>query len=283
MMQTIDYLAGSELNGRATGSPESAVLEQYLEQRFSDLGLEPASVFGLSGYRQEFQVPSERVFIENMPAGQAVTAANILGEIPGQPGSQTLVLAANYDGLGSDPKTGSFFPGADYNASGVSAVLELARIFTLEDKKPQKNVVFALMGGEECGNYGAQTLAEAIESGGMTGSVSVINIEGIGAGQGDYMDVWDLDYGKNKKMAEALDSAAAAVGVTLEPGGQDAGTSANVFFLYHEAAVTCDWSWYERSEHPDFHTTNDTPDKINQDGLRSITEVVAEATWNLAY
>jgi Peptidase family M28 len=283
MMATISYMSGEELQGRATGSPQSKILEDYLIQQLQTLGLQPAAVLGINDYRQEFPVPSERVFVEGMPPDQTVTGANLLGEIPGDPGSQILILAANYDGMGIDPKSGAFYPGADYNASGCSGVLELARLLTAAGETPKKTVVFALLGGEECGNFGSQTLAETIESAGLQNKVSIINLEGIGAGQGDYMDAWDLDYRKSKDAADALDNAASALGVMLEPGGADPGSSANVFFLFHQSAVTCDWSWYERTEHPDFHTTNDVPGNINRDGLQNVTEVVAEATWDLAY
>jgi hypothetical protein len=47
-------------------------------------------------------------------------------------------------------------------------------------------------------------------------------------------------------------------------------------------AVTCDWSWFERIEHPDFHLTSDTPDRINQEGLLKTTQVIAVAAWILA-
>jgi Peptidase family M28 len=283
MMQTISYMAGEELQGRPTGSPQSAELESYLMKQFSDLGLQPPEALGLTDYREEFPVPTERLFLENTPSGETVTAANILGEIRGEPGSEILILAANYDGLGIDVKTGSIYPGADYNASGSSAVLELARLFSEIKQRPKKTVMFALLGGEECGNYGSQALAAAIESAGLRQAVSIINIEGIGAGQGNYMDVWNLDYRKNEPAADALAGAADLLGVELEPGGADSGTSSNVFFLFHQAAVTCDWSWYERSEHPDFHKTSDVAEKINEQGLKNVTEVVAQATWDLAY
>ena len=109
-----------------------------------------------------------------------------------------------------------------------------------------------------------------------------LNLEGLGAGSGDYMDVWDLNYRKNRPTVEAIDEAAALLEVELELGGERLGTSASTFFLFHIPAVTVDWSWFERDDHPDFHLPTDTADKIREDGLLQVTKVVAAATWELS-
>ncbi len=283
MMETIEYLSGEELRGRPTGSPQSLEAEAYLEESLDGMGLEPVSELGLEDYRQEFPIPPERCFInEALPPDTPVTGANILGKVPGASGEEMIILTANYDGLGVDPSTGAFYPGADYNASGTSAVLELASVFSSLEREPAKTLVFAFLGGEECGGYGSSALAKALEAGGFRNSVRIINLEGLGGGEGDYMDVWDLNYRKNRPTVEALEAAAAMLDVQLEPGGADPGTSAGVFFIYHMPAVTCDWSWFERDEHPHFHLPSDTPDRINQEGLSQVTQVVAAAAWMLA-
>jgi hypothetical protein len=283
MMETVDYMAGEQLKGRPTGSPECTELETHLEESLSEDGLQPLGELGLDGYRQEFQIPSERCFAENPPPpGQTVTGANILGKIPGESGDEMVILTANYDGLGRDTETGSIFPGADYNASGAAAVLELAKVLSSTGQTPRKTLVFALIGGEECGSYGSRALAESLESAGLRQSVHIINLEGLGGGNGDYMDVWDLNYKKNRPTVQALEASAALLDVVLELGGADPGTSAGVFFLFHLPAVTCDWSWFDRGEHPDFHLPSDTPDKLNQEGLSKVTQVVGLAAWTLA-
>jgi len=282
MMGVIEYLAGEELGGRPAGSPQSAALEGSLASRLQELGLEPVEPLGLSGYRQEFPVPADRCFLEGeTQPDQVVTACNLLGMIRGE-SQDMVILTANYDGMGRDPESGAIYAGADYNASGVSALLEVAAVLSTVESTPRQNVVFALLGAEECGSFGAAALSEALEERGMRERVRVINLEGLGAGEGDYMDVWDLNYRRNRETVKAVEEAADLLGVTLELGGEDPGSSAGTFFLHHIPAVTCDWSWFERNEHPDFHLTTDTPQRINQEGLRKATRVIVAATWILA-
>lgn len=282
MMETIRFLAGEELAGRATGSSQSAVLEEYLRDRLQDLGLEPVDLLGLSDFRQPFQVPADRCYLDREARpDELVEAANLLGMMRGET-EDMVILTANYDGLGRDPQSGEVYPGADYNASGVSAVLEAAAVLSSLEETPRKTLVFALLGGEECGGFGASALAETLEEKGFRGRVRIINLEGLGAGDGNYMDVWDLNYRPNRETVRALEEAAEALGVTLELGGADPGTSAGTFFMYHFPAVTCDWSWFERTEHPDFHRVTDTPERINREGLLQVTRVAALAAWLLA-
>jgi hypothetical protein len=282
VMGTIEYLCGEELGGRPAGSPQSAGVEEYLAGRLEELGLQPVAPLGISGYRQDFPVPAERCFLEEETrADQVVTASNILGMIPGE-GEEMVILTANYDGIGKDPESGAVYPGADYNASGVGALMEVATVLSSLQEPPRRHVVFALLGAEECGSYGSSALASLLEEKGMRESARVINLEGLGAGDGDYMDVWDLNYRRNCETVRALEDAADLLGVTLELGGEDPGSSAGTFFLYHIPAVTCDWSWFNRDEHPDFHLTTDTPERINREGLRKATRVVSVAAWMLA-
>jgi aminopeptidase N len=283
MMEDITYMASPELKGRPAGSAQNEELAGYIEKEFRDLGLEPFSALGLTGLRQDFQVPSSRCFLENPPATeQVLTMPNVIGIIPGtsQP-DIFVVLMANFDGLGIDAQTGEYYPGADYNASGAGAVLELARVISAAGEKPPVTLVFAELNAEECGYYGSRALADALEKQGMTNAVRMINLEGLGGGAGDYMDIWDQNYKKNRPAVEAVNDAAAFLDVTLEINGTGSGSASSLFFLYHMACVTCDWSWYERSEHANFHRVSDTADIINRTGLTDVTRVTGIAAWLL--
>lgn len=284
MLETITYLASPELKGRPAGSVQNEEAAAYLEGRFRDMGLEPFSALGLTGLRQDFQVPSSRCFLENPPtAEEALTIPNVIGIIPGaaRP-DRFVILAANFDGLGVDAETGEYYPGADFNASGAAAVLELASVMTSLQEKPPVTLVFAELNAEECGFFGSRALAEALEKQGMKEAVKIINLEGLAAGDGDYMDVWDQNYVKNRPAVGAVNDAAAFLGVTLEINGTGAGSASSIFFIYHMACVTCDWSWFERSDHPNFHLSTDTATRVNPVGLRESTRVAGVAAWLLS-
>ena len=280
---TIDFLSSPDLKGRPTGSPEGERAADFLVEQFSSFGLQPVEQLNISNLWQSFDVPGERLFIANPPAGQ-VTCRNILGAIRGSEEPDNLVIiTANYDGIGVDPVTGEVYPGADFNASGASAVLELARVFTSLKLTPKKTVVFACLSAEESGSFGSRALADAIEQASKKDQVQIINVQGLGAGPDEYLDLWDLNYRKNRPLADSVVSAAAFCEVNLERGGNDPGGSpASLFFVYHIAAVNCDWSWASKNDHPDFHLPTDTADRVNMDRVRSSTQVVGTATWLLA-
>ncbi len=282
-METIEWLASQDVRGRPTGSAEGERVTDYIRERFYSYGLRPVEELNFAGLEQTFEVPGERLFVPEPPAGQ-VACRNILGAIRGSEEPDNLViLTANYDGIGMDPDTGEVYPGADFNASGTAAVLELARIFTQLRLVPKKTIVFACLAAEESGSFGSRALADAIEQAGRKDQVQIINVQGLSAGPDEYLNLWDLNYRKNRPIADSVEGAAAFFGVKLERGGEDPGGSpASLFFIYHIAAVNCDWSWAAKTDHPDFHKPGDTADKINIDRVAASTRVVGAATWLVA-
>jgi Zn-dependent M28 family amino/carboxypeptidase len=79
---------------------------------------------------------------------------NVLGEIVGTTDrEEVILLSAHLDHLGV--KSGRTYPGADDDASGTVAVMELARSLAI-GPKPSRTVVFALWGSEEAGAIGSQ-------------------------------------------------------------------------------------------------------------------------------
>ncbi len=83
---------------------------------------------------------------------------NVLGKITGTSASeQIILLSAHLDHLGV--KNGKTYPGADDDASGTVAVMELARVLAA-GPAPGRTVVFALWGSEEKGMVGSRYFLE---------------------------------------------------------------------------------------------------------------------------
>jgi aminopeptidase YwaD len=85
---------------------------------------------------------------------------NVVGELPGADGgSQAVVLSAHLDHLGIGAGDHKIYPGADDDASGITAVLEQARVLG-EGPPPKRTVIFAFFGSEETGGLGSTYFSE---------------------------------------------------------------------------------------------------------------------------
>ena len=103
------------------------------------------------------ELPGVTLRIETTGRERVVTSRNVLATIPGAHPAlrgEAIVIGAHLDHLGRQGET--YYPGADDNASGVAAVLELARAFAASAHKPARTLVFAFWTGEEEGHLGAE-------------------------------------------------------------------------------------------------------------------------------
>lgn len=93
--------------------------------------------------------------------GPATHTWNAMGKITGSDrtlGSEVILITSHLDHLGvrdTAPGDDKTFNGADDDASGTVAVLELARVLAAAKKKPERTVYFVCFGSEEAGGFGA--------------------------------------------------------------------------------------------------------------------------------
>jgi aminopeptidase N len=128
----VETLAGPGLRGREAGTADALRAARSIAERFSALGIDRPDV---SGYCRPF-------------ADADLRDHNVVAHLPPREDRcRWVVLGAHYDALGVD-RRGRIHPGADDNASGVSLLLEAARLLAGE-RRPDAGVVFAAFGGEE--------------------------------------------------------------------------------------------------------------------------------------
>ncbi len=136
LMDDLRALSALDMEGRKLGSAGNAKARALIVERFQQLGLSP---FG-GGFEQPVTWHNS-------------LCTNVVGYLPGttNPG-RTILFTAHYDHIGT--RGGLICPGADDNASGSAAVLQLAA--WLKAHPPAHTVVFCLFDGEEAGLYGSQ-------------------------------------------------------------------------------------------------------------------------------
>src|SRR5512133_3520914 len=156
----IEYLAGEKLAGRLTGTPGNDSAAAYLARRYAALGLRAASPM----YLQKFVA---RPVVKTGPSPSLPTQ-NVFAILPGRDRAlqnQYVVIGAHFDHLGTstegalDPDArGAVRRGADDNASGSAAVVELARLFARNPAR--RPIIFANFTGEEEGLLGSAYFAD---------------------------------------------------------------------------------------------------------------------------
>ena len=134
-------------------SPKGMKLKNLQEvEDLIDSNLEPLSQ-AISGWTASFKAAFDE---------QAIRTSNIIGIVEGEGpnADETIVIGAHYDHLG-DGAYGSraagrreIHNGADDNATGTAAVIELARRFNSREKKPGRRLVFVCFTAEEMGLLG---------------------------------------------------------------------------------------------------------------------------------
>lgn len=97
------------------------------------------------------EVPIAKISVKFEFIREELEASNVVGVIPGR-SKQSIIISAHYDHLGKSGKV--YFPGADDNASGTAALLELAEEFS-KSTDLEYNLIFLATSGEEAGLLGS--------------------------------------------------------------------------------------------------------------------------------
>lgn len=236
-----------------------------------------------------------RIVLEERRRG---TSANVLGMIEGSDPvlkAETIIFCAHYDHDGM--WDGMLRPGADDDASGTAAVLELARAFAANPSPPKRTVVFALWAAEERGLLGAyHYTAHPLRP--LETTRAVINFDMIGRNEAPSPQTDGLIH-----IAEDTSNELNLVGTNYSPGYREAvenwnalvgldlnykwdkDSALNVFqrsdqfpFALREIPAV----WWFTGFHPDYHQTTDTADKINWTKMEKIVKLAYLAGWEFA-
>lgn len=272
----VTFLADDALEGRAIGTPGEEKAAQYIAEAFEAIGLSPK---GTEGYFQPFTVkkstsPHEQAVVGT--DGEGVTGRNVAGLIDNG-GEHTIVIGAHFDHLGYGSE-GSLFRGeptihngADDNASGTAAVIQLAKI--LKAKKSNYNFLFLAFSGEENGLWGSNYFSKN-STVDLADVNYMINMDMVGR-MNDEKTLAINGVGTSPSWDMSLD-AANSDSLKLVKSESGVGPSDHTSFYLQDLPVL----HFFTGQHEDYHKPTDDADKINYEGLvlvvRYIERVVEE-------
>jgi hypothetical protein len=203
---------------------------------------------------------------------------NIVGKLEGSDPelrNAYVVVGAHLDHVGE--QAGEIYaPGANDNASGSAAVLEIARAFAKDKIKPKRSIIFVLFASEELGLIGSKYFVDHSPVP-LEKITAMINLDCIG-----YGDSIQIGNGKSSpnlwKIARHQDSlyTKMMVEATWNGGGADAGP-------FHDKGIPAAY-FVTTNSYAHLHYMTDEPETLNKSLFEKITKLafltVFEVTTN---
>jgi len=181
---------------------------------------------------------------------------NVVGLIEGSNPNlkeEFLIIGAHIDHVGS--QAGLLFPGANDNASGSAAVIELARAFEESKTKPKRSILFVLFASEEQGLFGSKYFAENMKID-TNKIVAMFNLDCIGYGDSIQVgngksspNLWNIAEGTDKENNQLM------VKDTWNGGGADATP-------FYEKGIPCLY-FVSKYSYDHLHQPSDKPETLN--------------------
>ena len=207
-----------------------------------------------------------------------VPAYNVIGMLEGSDPvlkKEYVVIGAHYDHLGRGgegsgslaQRSGEIHYGADDNASGTAGVLELARVFSAQNPRPKRSLIFMAFGGEEEGLLGSNYYVNHPLAP-LASTVAMINMDMIGRMNNRRLVVGGVGTAQEWREIIAADPEK-LFQLTLNEDGF--GPSDHSSFYGKQIPVLFFWT----GTHNDYHKPSDTFEKINYEDKAGILRMVA--------
>jgi len=234
-----------------------------------------------------FELPAVTVKAEkNFKSHQLVKGRNVIGVLEGSDPElkkQYVVVSGHYDHMGV--VSGRIYAGADDDASGVVATLEVAQAFVQAGLKPKRSFVFACFDAEEQGLLGSNYYIEH-PSAPLADTVANINMDMIGRDEESL--TWNTTADKTRNMVNIVGTLYNPdLRRVIEQQNKSVGLD-----LDFKTDTRDPENWFARSDHfwfatkgipqvlfntgaqPDYHTENDTWTRINYPKMTKIIQLI---------
>ena len=211
---------------------------------------------------------------------------NVIGIIEGTDlKNEAVVIVAHYDHLGEE--NGKIYFGADDNASGTAAVMEIAEAFAQaahDGHRPRRTVIFLAVSAEELGLYGSKFYSgNPVIS--LDSTFACVNIDMIGRASTKLNNYPEYISGYAYVSQDILE-VSQRNGILISPDLENRmefqarirGGSDHYYFAIHGIPSL----FYFEGFHKDYHEPTDTPEKILYSRMEKLVRTIFATTWELA-
>jgi hypothetical protein len=275
----VDTLSNDYYEGRETGTPGIDKAAIYIENYLKLHQIRPY----YQNYRDSFMVYNVHTF-NDVNDRQAF---NIIGLIEGNDPllkNELIILSAHYDHEGKSKNLeDSVYNGANDNATGVSTVLNIARILA-KNKTNKRSVLVALFSAEELGLLGSEDFAKKLKKAGVNVYCGV-NVDMIGS-------VFDKKPGKvylsgyrKSNMAQIYNSYLGSEEVLYWKKEENYGlfSASDNYYLYRILNIPAHtFCTFDFDNYPHYHRLSDEIDKIDMTNTLTIANNILRGFIKIA-
>lgn len=299
--QHIWFYSGPVFDGRRNGTEGNIRAGRFLMEEFKSYYLDKEFFqnFSFSEIKNPQHGRKIADYLYKIGFEVSENGRNVVGILEGtDKKDEYVVISAHYDHMGIN-QNGEVFWGADDNASGVAALLEIAEAFGIlaqeELVRPRRSIVFVLFDAEEMGLWGSQYFVENSPVP-FEKIVTLINLDMIGRNEPDKLkiigseDIKDFPE-KSPQLYQATIRANKIFDFELiYPSDFIDGRRAYMFFRSDQFSFfsaspennRLPVVFYYGGLHEDYHTPADTADKINFEKVQNIARFSFFVAWQIA-
>ena len=275
VLADVRFLAADAQEGRGVGTAGLARSSDYIRDGFARAGLQVSF--------QDFTIPRDAPAVLHTTLGGSA-ARNVVAVIPGASPAlkgQLVVVGAHYDhlglgGFGALDTNTSVHNGADDNASGTAALLEIGRMLGNRRPAPARTIVLVAFSAEELGTLGASYFAQHSVPLPIDSLYAMLNLDMVGRLRNARLMA--LGAATAKEFPPLLDSLNTPARFDLRASGDGWGPSDHsVFFATRRPVLH-----FFTDLHEDYHRATDDWEKLNIGGIVQVSQFVADLALALA-
>jgi len=265
LLKDIETLSSDKYEGRKTGTPGNFMAAEYIIKRFKETGLD--------AYNKDYM----HSFTFKDRSNKEIRGVNLIGYVKGR-SNEVIIVSAHYDHVGIN--NSEIFNGADDNASGVAAMLSIAKYF--KENKPKNTILFIAFDAEEMGLQGAYSfLKKPVPS----RKQIKLNINLDMVSHNDKSELYAAGTNKTPIIRDIIQYADKNTGISIRFGHDEPESGKDDWTMQSDhgpfAKENIPFLYFGVEDHVDYHKASDDFSNINPDFFYSASKAILKSIISL--